>query len=265
MLGIIGAMDVEVELLKKALGFNPATMASDALMREIDDTLAAAGEASFEADVEGEDPARKPSVRRHAGMVFYQGCIGGTPCVVVKCGIGMVNAAACAQALVDLFGADAIINTGIAGSLDASIDICDIVVGTGAVNHRMDARGVGYEEGQTPEMEKIFPCDEAMGERIADVARKQGVNVHRGVVASGDIFVADDNLKAHIAAEFDGMCAEMEGAAIAQVCAMNGVPCAIVRAISDKADGSSVMDYPEFEKKAAHVCAALIEEYAKEA
>lgn len=221
--GIIGAMDIEVELLHQAMA------ASD------------------------------PHVTRVAGMEFWEGAIGDTPCVVVQCGVGMVNAAACTQALIGRFGADAVINTGAGGSLDARINIGDFVVATDAVNWAMDVCNLGYDLGQTPGMQVAFPTDELLGERIAQAARDvAGVGVHRGCVASADRFVRDAAEKDFIARTFGALCCEMEGAAIAQVCFLNDVPCAVVRAISDKADGSDALDYPVFEERAAKHSAAVI-------
>lgn len=221
--GIIGAMDIEVELLHQAM------------------------EASL------------PRVTRVAGMEFWEGSINGSACVAVQCGVGMVNAAACAQVLIDRFGANRIINTGAGGSLDARIDIGDFVVAQDAVNWAMDVCNLGYEPGQTPGMQIAFPTDRELGERIAQAAESlAGVGVHRGRVASADRFVRDSEEKKFIAETFGALCCEMEGAAIAQTCFLNGVPCAVVRAISDKADGSDALDYPVFEKQAAHNSAAVI-------
>lgn len=218
--GIIGAMDVEVELLRAALA------------DRVDTTV--------------------------AGRLFSEGVLDGIPCVVVQCGVGMVNAAACTQALIDRFAADCVINTGVAGSLDASIDIGDVVVATDAVNWAMDVQNLGYAPGQTPGMEQTaFPADPALAAAALAAAQAEGVRAHRGRVASADKFVRDDADKALIARTFDARCCEMEGAAIAQVCTANRIPFAILRAISDKADGSMAVDYPVFEAQAARTCAAL--------
>lgn len=229
-IGIIGAMDVEVELLRR--------------------------EMAGEGDVTTEDVA---------GMQFACGTLAGTPVVVVKCGVGMVNAAICANTLTQHFGAAAVINTGIAGSLDASIDIGNVVVATDAVNHIMDVRNLGYDEGQTPGFDVIaFPADERLQQAVIAAAQRTGVTAHCGRVASGDHFVCSDEEKARITGAFGASCCEMEGAAIAQACWLACVPFAIVRAISDKADGSSSMDYPTFEAQAADHCAKLIQETLKE-
>ena len=171
----------------------------------------------------------------------------------------MVNAATCAQVLVDRFGVSALLNTGIAGSLDAAINIGDIVVADDAANHIMDVCNLGYAAGQTPGLDTLaFPCSPALSKSVVAAASAIGATAHTGRVASGDRFVRDNFEKLRITETFDAKCCEMEGAAIAQVAWANGVPCAIVRAISDKADGSSSMDYPTFEAQAARNSAALV-------
>ena len=223
-IGVIGAMDVEIELIREH-------------MREVGAV----------------------KVTRIAGMEFNVGVIGATTVVLVQCGVGMVNAATCAQVLVDRFGVGALLNTGIAGSLDASINIGDIVVATDAVNHIMDVRNLGYAAGQTPGLDTLaFPTSPALSKAVIAAAGRIGATVHTGRVASGDRFVRDDFEKQRIVEDFGAKCYEMEGAAITQVAWANGVPAAIVRAISDKADGSSSIDYPTFEAQAARNSAALV-------
>lgn len=221
--GIIGAMDVEVELLR------------------------------------GQLTERVTSER--AGIVFDRGCIERTPVVIARCGVGKVSAALCVQAMVDLFGVGAIINTGVAGSLDASINIGDLVVATDALEHDMDVTALGYEPGQVPGLAvRAFEASTTLRSAIvaAAAAAAPEIGVFEGRVASGDQFVANNAVKARIAKQFGALCCEMEGAAIAQACWLNGVPFAVVRAISDKADGSDVMDYPVFEEQAARRCAAIV-------
>lgn len=258
--GIIGAMDVEVALLKEAMGA-PAdgcgATVGDALGAAADHDPHAVGQGPLPGD--GAAPAPGPRVTRVAGMDFCEGTIGGVPCVVVRCGVGMVNAAACAQALIDRFAVNAVVNTGVGGSLDATIDIGDVVVATDAVNWPMDVANLGYAAGQTPGMDVLaFPADASLRAAAVTAARAEGVAAHEGRVASGDRFVRDAAEKERIATAFGARCCEMEGAAIAQVCHLNAVPCAIVRAISDKADGSDAVDYPVFEAAAARHCATLV-------
>lgn len=222
-LGIVGAMDSEVDHLKGEL-----------------------------ADVR---------VSCWANMDFFAGTLGGTCAVVVRCGVGKVNAALCVQALADRFAVTHVINTGVAGSLDGAIDIADIVVSTDAVQHDMDVTSLGYAPGQVPGLDLlVFPADPALREvALAAVkAAAPGVRAFEGRVASGDQFVHSPSQRERIASLFQARCAEMEGAALAQACYLNGLPFVIIRAISDKADGSSNIDYLSFEKVAAERCARIV-------
>mgnify|MGYP001076373707 CR=1 FL=1 len=215
MLGIIGAMDEEVAKIKDCL----------------DDV----------------------SVETRAGMDFYSGKIKGRPVVVVRCGIGKVNAAMCTQILADCYQVDGVINTGIAGSLRAEINIGDIVLSTDAVQHDMDATGFGYRKGQIPQMPVFFfNADDNLRRLAAEVCKEVNpdIQVFEGRIASGDQFVCDQDVKNRIVSEFSAYATEMEGAAIGQAAYLNEIPFLVVRAISDKADGSAQMDYSEFEKAA---------------
>ena len=199
-------------------------------------------------------------VTRRAGMEFHAGAIDGADVVVVRSGVGKVSAALCAQVLVDLFGVGAVVNTGVAGSLDARIDVGDVVVSTDAMYHDVDATVFGYAPGEVPQLGRAsFPADESLRAAAlrACAAAAPDVTAFEGRVVSGDQFIADAAAKRRIRETFGGMCCEMEGAAIAHACWANGVPFVIVRAISDKADGSQQVDYPTFERKAARDCAAI--------
>ena len=224
--GIIGAMEVEVRHLIAELG-------------------ATAGE-----------PVST------AGMEFFEGRLGGVDVVVVRSGVGKVDAAVCAEVLIGRFGVTHVINTGVAGSLNNGLDICDVLVSTDAVHHDVDATNFGYEPGEVPGLGRVaFPADpglrRAAVEAVRAVAPEAGVL--EGRVASGDQFVRADAVKARIRATFSADCCEMEGASIAQACWLNDVPFVIVRAISDKADGSDAMDYPAFERRAADLCARIVD------
>lgn len=215
MIGIIGAMQEEVSLLQE--------------------------EMAVEEIVE------------KAGMVFYQGELCGQKVVIVKSGIGKVNAALCAQILVDLFQVNILINTGIAGSLDAQINIGDMVISTDAVQHDMDASVFGDPVGQIPRMDTFsFPADEKLVKLAKEVNEEENPDIRTftGRIVSGDQFVSSAEVKGRIVSNFHAMCTEMEGAAIAHAAYLNQVSCVIIRAISDKADNSAVMDYPEFERQA---------------
>jgi adenosylhomocysteine nucleosidase len=225
MLGIIGAMDEEVDKLK-------------AEMTEV-------------------------QVKSKACMDFYKGKLGENEVVVVRSGIGKVNAGICAQILADDYEVSGIINTGIAGSLRAEINIGDIVISTDAIQHDMDAVAFGYPLGQIPRMDTLsFPADKILSERAVSCCKKvlPELQVFTGRVASGDEFVAKKERKDFIFSEFDAYCCEMEGAAIAQAAYLNKIPFVIIRAISDKADDSAHMDYPTFEAMAIANSVKLIKE-----
>ena len=201
-----------------------------------------------------------------AGSVFYEGVLEGLPAVIVQCGVGKVNAAMCAQVLCDLFDVTHLVNTGIAGSLCAELDIGDLVVSRDAMYHDVDAVHFGYPYGKVPGMDVIsFPADDAMVNFAFNAA--EAVNPGHtkiGRVASGDQFVAAKEVKEKIIANTQGLCTEMEGAAIAQTAYRNKVPFVILRAISDKADDSAEMDYPTFERIAAHRCADVTRNLARQ-
>ncbi len=204
-------------------------------------------------------------ITKAASMEFYKGKLNGTEAVVVRAGVGKVNAACCTQALIDHFPVSCVINTGIAGSLQASIDIGDIVLATDALEHDMDAVSFGYGLGQIPGMEVFsFTADEKLRKIAKEGCEKVNpdISVHEGRVVTGDQFVSSKEKKSWLVDHFDGCCTEMEGAAIAHVAYLNQIPFLIVRAISDKADDSAHMDYPTFEAKAIEHSVRLITEMA---
>ena len=203
---------------------------------------------------------------RKAGSVFYEGVLEGLNVVIVQCGVGKVNAAMCTQVLCDLFDVTHIVNTGIAGSLCADLDIGDLVVSEDAMYHDVDAVHFGYPYGKVPGMDTTeFPADKAMiGYAFAAAETVNPGHTKIGRVASGDQFVAVKELKEKIIANTQGLCTEMEGAAIAQTAYRNQVPFVILRAVSDKADDSAQMDYPTFERSAAHRCAEVTRSLARQ-
>ena len=195
-----------------------------------------------------------------AGLLFTEGTIGTTDAVVVKCGVGKVNAALCTQILIDCFGITHLLNTGIAGSLNNDINIGDVVVSTDAVMHDMDAAVFGYAPGETPGMGvQSFAADETLRKIITDAIHRTApdIAVFEGRIAPGDQFISDSAVKERIRSVFHAECTEMEGAAIAQCAFVNKVPFVIVRYISDKADESTLVPYTEFEAQAAANSAKL--------
>lgn len=226
-LGIIGAMTVEVETLKEQM------------------------------------LGKKLSQR--AGMEFCEGTLEGCPAVVVQCGVGKVNAALCVQLLCDLFSVTHVVNTGVAGSLCAELDIGDFVISSDAMYHDFTVGPLGYPVGQVPGMDVCaFPADEALTAKAFEAAEQVNPgHAHTGRVASGDQFVADKATKEQIVTDTHALCTEMEGAAIAHAAWRNKVPFVVIRAISDKADDSAEMDYPTFEAIAAKRCASVTQLLAK--
>lgn len=192
-------------------------------------------------------------VQTIAGMSFFKGAVKGTELVLVRSGIGKVNAGICTQILASVYGVDTVINTGIAGSLNADIDIGDIVVSTSLVQYDVDARNFGYKLGEIPRMNIVeFPADKYLIDKTQSVfdSLDLGIKLYKGMVATGDKFVSEDSLKAEIISNFHAYCVEMEGAAIAQTAMLNNMACVVIRAISDKADNSADVDYRSFEAKA---------------
>lgn len=194
-----------------------------------------------------------------AGMTFYEGKLKGLSVVLVQCGVGKINAAMCTQILISCYGVTAVVNTGIAGSLCAELDIGDLVISKDAIHHDFDLRFWGRPVGQVPGMDVVaFPADEKL--QAAAFAAAEAVNPGHtkiGRVASGDQFICSNEQKEAIIANTQASCAEMEGASIAHTAYRNGVPFVIIRAISDKADNSAEMDYPTFEALAAQRCAQV--------
>ena len=225
MIGIIGAMEEEVAALKEAM--------------EVQETI------------------------ERASMVFLRGELCGKDVVIVRSGIGKVNAGICAQILVDRFGVDVLINTGIAGSLDAKIDIGDMVISTDALHHDMDASEFGDALGQVPRMDVLsFPADETLVKKAVQASEKANPDIHTftGRIVSGDQFIASREVKERIVKNFHPLCVEMEGAGIAQAAYLNQVSYVIIRAISDKADNSAHVDYPTFEQQAIAHSVRLVKE-----
>ena len=196
-----------------------------------------------------------------AGSDFHEGLLDGRPVVVARCGVGKVNAAMCTQIVIGRFGATQVINTGVAGALDPTLDIGDLVISTDAVQYDMVVTGLGYEPGVIPELGVLaFTASEELRGVMHQAAREvlPDITIVDGRVASGDRFVCDRDENRRIAETFDASCCEMEGAAIAQVCDRNQVPFVIVRTISDKADGTSITEYDLNEEQTAHRCAAIV-------
>ncbi len=223
-IGIIGAMDVEVKTLKEAANITKTT--------------------------------------KIAEMEFCEGTLGDRPVVIVKCGMGKVNAGICAHTLINEFNCKKVINTGVAGSLNNKIDIGDIVVSTEAVQHDFDVSFLGFKKGEIPYTGlNAFPADKEMRAAAVKAVKEVAPDIHafEGRVCSGDQFISEKSQKETITKNFGGMCCEMEGAAIAQTCYLNNTPYVVIRAISDKPDETEFVEYNVFEAKAAAHCAKIVE------
>lgn len=209
-IGIIGAMDEEILLYKKTI--------------------------EIEREVE------------KAGILYAEGKWEGKTVVLCKSGVGKVNASVCTQILIDTFKVERVIFTGVAGALHPELNIGDIVISTDCQQHDMDVTPLGFAKGVIPYAQKsVFAADPVLVE-TAIKASEQVVegNVHTGRVLSGDQFIADREQVKHLHEEMEGLCTEMEGAAVAQVCVMNSVPFVVIRSMSDKADGSAHVNFTEF-------------------
>jgi len=197
-----------------------------------------------------------------ASMKFYQGKMFDHEIIIVKSGIGKVNASICTQVLIDLFQVDIVINTGIAGSLDNEIEIGDIVISTETMQYDLDLRELGYALGQVPGLDNVaFKASPTISELAHKLCKEVNadISVFLGRIASGDQFVADPILKGEINKNFNALCVEMEGAAIGQTAYLNNIPFVIIRSISDKADNGAKLDFSIFENESAIRSSRLVE------
>lgn len=190
---------------------------------------------------------------RISGYDFTVGQLCGKEVVLCRCGIGKVNAALCTEAMLVRYPVDLVINSGVAGSLRAPVEIGDIVVATDLVQHDVDTSALGDPIGFVSTVNTLsFPCDEAAASVMAEAAGEiEGINVYRMRIASGDQFITAKADKDRIVELFDAVACEMEGGAIAQVCYANQVKCLVIRAISDSSSGQHHMEYSEFMPMAA--------------
>lgn len=215
-IGIIGAMDIETERLKSQM------------------------------NVVG--------IREVAGMSYYSGTLEGQSVVVVTCGVGKVNAATCTQILISEFKVDAVINTGVSGAIHNSLNVGDVVISTDCMEHDFDCTGFGYAYGVIPRMDSsVFLADENLVQAAYEACATGDLKVNfvKGRIVSGDQFVSSAERKTFIETHFAAHTTEMEGAAIAHVCHLSQVPFVIIRAMSDKADGSAHVNFDEFALLAA--------------
>lgn len=221
-IGIIGAMKVEMDGLKAAM--------------------------------------TETSILTYSGVEYIRGKIGGVDVVAAMSGVGKVFAAVCAQTMILQFRVDCVVNIGVGGTLTKELNVLDVAVADGVIQHDMDTSAVGDPVGLISGINIItVPADEKMSALLADCVRDCGGKCVVGTIASGDQFVASAEKKAEICSKFDVIAAEMEGGAIGQVCYINQVPFAVLRTISDGEGGG--MDYAQFVVKAAEVSIAVVKKF----
>ncbi len=226
IIGIIGAMQVEVKALKAEL---------------------------------------KNSVSEHiSGIEFVRGELCGQQVVVAQCGIGKVFAAVCAETMILRYDVDCVLNTGVGGTLTDRLGILDIAFASAVVQHDMDTSAIGDPVGLISGINKIeIPASPEMNDDLCRAAEALQKRYSVGVIASGDQFIGDENKKKWIRDTFDAIACEMEGAAIGHVCYLNHIPFAVVRSISDNASGEAGMEYPEMVQRAAAQSTALVQLFLK--
>lgn len=226
MLGIIGAMDVEVSAVKAKVCDSTQTVI--------------------------------------AGIAFVCGYIENVMVTVAQCSPGKVNAAICAQIMIDNFKADKIINIGVGCSLSSDVVVKNVVIASDVCEYDIDITALGEPRGFINGLNVIkIKTDYELSEALSRCAISCGEKIHRGTIASGDTFIADNELKTFLSKQFDAVCGEMEGGAIGHTCACNGVPFAVLRCISDGGDEQAQMDYPTFKTVAAKISTGIILEYIK--
>lgn len=213
---------------------------------------------------------RGVSVEEVCGFRFYEGVLGRTPVVLVQCGVGKVNAARGTQLMIDRYAPSVIVNSGVAGALAEELAVGDVVIGTEFVQHDVDVSALGYARGYLctgvePDRPTVFFAEEDVAKKLAEAAESsvRDAAVLTGRIASGDRFVGTVAEKKEIRALFGALATEMEGAAIAQTASCAGVPFAVLRVISDLADGSQGEAYEIFERKAAALSAAILKTFAE--
>jgi len=198
---------------------------------------------------------------------YHIGELCGKSVVVVRCYDGKVNSAMCTQTLIDRFGATAIINSGVGGTLSDRVGIGDIVISTETVQHDYDESEIGYDPGVVPNIGMVaIPADPVLRDTAVQAISKVavGIEVFQGRICTGDQFISGAEEMHQITDRFGGICCEMEGGAVAQVCYLNKVPFVVIRAISDDVNGGGPADYEKFMKEMSDLCAKMTMEMLKE-
>ncbi len=198
------------------------------------------------------------------GLNFKIGQIEKNKVVVVKCGVGKVNAARVAQILIDKLDVKYMINVGAAGALNPFLNIGDIVIGKKLVQHDFDITAFDHDKGYITGVGEYIYSDEKLVQKFEKIINSLSDNTYKtvtGVIATGDIFCTDIEMKNKIYTRFDADCVEMEGAAIAQVCYLDKIPFIVIRSISDSPNGKNEVDFDKFVELASRRCANLLKEF----
>lgn len=201
-----------------------------------------------------------------SGITIHTGMLEGKRVAVARCGIGKVFAAMCAEAMILKYSPSLLVNTGVGGALAEGLTTGDIVIASDLVQHDMDTSAIGDPKGLVSGINKIyFEADKRASDILLSSATALGLRATVGRIASGDKFIASAEDKCRIVEDFSASVCEMEGCAVAQTAYVNSVPFAVVRAISDSADGEATMDYPTFlpiaAKNSTEMTLALVREY----
>jgi adenosylhomocysteine nucleosidase len=214
----------------------------------------------------------KPAVEKNGGFEFYSGTLQGKPAVLIRCGIGKVNAAVGCALLINAYRPELVINTGSAGGIDPDLKFGDAIISDGLVYHDVDVTAFGYAPGQLPGQPQIFPvpedlirrAEQAVDELKAEKVLPGGFNHRRGLIGSGDVFMHNPERINAVRGIFPGMKAvEMEGAAIAHCCGLFSVPALIIRALSDIAGVESPVAFNEFLPTASKHSAEIVRRIIK--
>ena len=194
------------------------------------------------------------------------GQIGKNKVVVAKCGVGKVNAARVTQILIDTFNVKCVINVGAAGALNPFLNIGDIVIGEKLIQHDFDITAFDHDKGYITGVGDYIYSDIELIEKFKKAAnnlKEKDYKIKTGIIATGDIFCTDIEMKNKIYSKFDADCVEMEGAAIAQVCYLDNIPFIVIRSISDSPNGNNEIDFDKFVELASKRCANILREFLK--
>lgn len=195
---------------------------------------------------------------QEAGRTFYEGVLEELPVLLSWSDVGKVNAAVTTQLLIERGKVEAVVFIGVAGATSPDLAVGDLVVANGARYHDVDVTAFGYEPGQVPRLPAIFPTDPALTHELCRACDQLGLKSKIGTIVSGDVFVSGCDKRTFLARTFGALAVEMEGAAVAHVCFLNRTPFALLRAVSDQADGSAPVDFRTFSEEAAQRAAEVI-------